>query len=81
MGEKLASWEVAYTALAGVALVISVLNNLMTILIVFKNKSMRTVTNCFLANVAISDVCLGGIILPIQLHDISHTSEFHEGKL
>ena len=45
-----------------------------------KNKTMRTVTNIFLSNLAVSDMILASLVLPQQVHDISHTEEYFEGK-
>ena len=43
-------------------------------------QSMHTTTNIFIVNLAVSDIVMGGIILPQMLHDTSHVGEFDEGK-
>ena len=80
MSEELTLVEAVYTAIAGFALIMSVVNNALTIAVLIRNPSFRSATNIFLANLAFSDICFGGIVLPTQLHDISHTDEFHEGE-
>ncbi|CAG2209452.1 unnamed protein product [Mytilus edulis] len=40
---------------------------------------MRNVTNILICNLSVSDIILAGIILPQNLHDISHEDDFHEG--
>ena len=73
-------FEIIFTIIASIAIVLSVLNNLLTVLVIVKNKFMRTVTNLFLATVAVSDVLLASVVIPILLHDIGHTQDFYEGQ-
>lgn len=49
--------------------------NLLVCLIVLKNKQMRTVTNIFIFNLAISDLLVGLFCLPITLADNLITGE------
>ena len=44
-------------------------------------KMMRTVPNMFLTNLAVSYMILVSVVLPLQVHDISHTDEYDECKL
>jgi hypothetical protein len=41
---------------------------------------MRNVTNILICNLSISDIILAGIILPQNLHDLSHEEDFVEGE-
>ena len=42
---------------------------------------MHTSTNIFISNLAVSDILMGGVILPQMLHDTSHVdSDFDEGR-
>lgn len=45
------------------------IGNLLVCLIVVKNRQMRTVTNIFILNLAISDLLVGILCLPITLAD------------
>jgi hypothetical protein len=42
---------------------------------------MRNVTNILICNLSVSDILLGGILLPQNLHDFSHEEDFHEGEI
>lgn len=55
------------------------LGNLLVCFIVLKNRQMRTVTNIFILNLAISDLLVGILCLPITLVDnlITGTWSFH----
>lgn len=61
-------------------LVFAVISNFLVIFVVIRNKKMRSVTNIFIGNLAVSDIVLGAFILPMRLHDLSHADNFHEGK-
>lgn len=69
-----------FIALISTWLIVAVFGNLCVVLVVVRNKKMRNVTNIFICNLAISDICLGAIVLPQNIHDISHTASFFEGK-
>ncbi|XP_046352945.2 RYamide receptor-like [Haliotis rufescens] len=47
--------------------------------LVIKNPKLRNVTNLFICNLAISDILLAGIVLPQNLHDVSHPTDNYEG--
>ena len=58
---------VAYAAVA----VVGVLNNALVVAAVFYHSSMRTVTNYFLANLAVADILVCVFVLPVTLlHNI-----------
>ena len=73
--------EIIFTAINGLILLWCVFSNTCVIGIVLRTKRMRNPTNMLICNLALSDILLGGIVLPQNLHDISHTEDFHEGKL
>jgi leucokinin receptor len=45
---------------------VTVLGNLLVILVIFKNQSMRTVTNFYIANLSFADVVIGVLGIPFQ---------------
>jgi hypothetical protein len=59
----------------------AVISNSMVIIAVWKIKKMRNVTNILICNLSISDIILAGIILPLNLHDLSHEEDFVEKKI
>lgn len=50
-----------------VILLLSVAGNALVILTLVKNRRMRTITNVFLLNLAVSDLLLGVLCMPITL--------------
>ena len=64
----------------GVMCLFAVISNSMVIIAVWKIKKMRNVTNILICNLSISDIILAGIILPQNLHDLSHEEDFVEGE-
>ena len=77
---SLSAWEATFTAFISTFLVYSFASNVCVLVVIVKNKTMRTVTNIFLSNLAVSDMILASLVLPQQVHDISHTEEYFEGK-
>ncbi|CAC5409637.1 unnamed protein product [Mytilus coruscus] len=67
--------------LRGILLLFAVSSNFLVIFVVWRNKKMRNVTNILICNLSASDIILAGIILPQNLHDLSHEEDFHEGPL
>ncbi|KAI0225789.1 hypothetical protein LSAT2_023459, partial [Lamellibrachia satsuma] len=51
------------------------------VLLVGAIKTLRTVTNLFLTNLAVSDLILVSLILPLQVNNISHTDEYIESDI
>lgn len=64
----------------GVMCLFAVISNSMVIIAVWKVKKMRNVTNILICNLSVSDIILAGIILPQNLHDLSHEEDFKEGE-
>ena len=54
-------------------------NNILTILIILLNRDMRTVTNCYLLNLAISDILPLIVSLPFEI-SVSVDDGKHEEK-
>ena len=73
--------EGVFIGFIALMLLFSVVANLLVVVIVARNVKMRNVTNVCICNLAISDILLAGFVLPQNLHDISHTENYHEGKL
>ena len=61
-------------------IVLSVSSNVLVLLVVLSNKRMHSVTNFLMCNLAASDIFLAAFVLPQNVHDLSHTQEFHEGQ-
>ena len=72
--------EVAFIAFISTFLFLSFLSNMCVVVVMIKIKTLRTVTNMFLTNLAVSDMILVSLILPLQVHDISHTDDYYECK-
>lgn len=73
--------DAVFIVFVGLLLLFAVTSNFLVIYVVWKNKKMRNVTNILICNLSCSDIILAGIILPQNLHDLSHEEEFHEGKI
>ena len=72
--------EAAFIAFISTFLILSFLSNVCVVVVVMKIKTMRTVTNIFLSNLAVSDMIFAAFVLPQQVHDVSHTEEYFERK-
>lgn len=59
----IAIYSIAYSVVCLCAL----FGNLMVVTVVFKNRAMRTVTNCFIVNLAVADILVAVFNLPITL--------------
>ena len=73
--------EAAFIAFISTFMIFSFLSNACIVAVVVKIKTLRTVTNLFLTNLAVSDLILVSLILPLQVNNISHTDEYIECKL
>ncbi|KAI0225791.1 Neuropeptide FF receptor 1 [Lamellibrachia satsuma] len=73
--------EAAFIAFISTFLIVSFLSNVCVVVVMMKIKRMRTVTNIFLSNLAVSDIILTFFVLPQQVHDVSHTDEYFEPEI
>ena len=73
--------EVVFIAFISTFMILSFLSNACIVAVVVKIKTLRTVTNLFLTNLAVSDLILVSLILPLQVNNISHTDGYVECKL
>ena len=62
---------VAYMAV----FVLAIVNNSLVVSVIYRKSHMRTVTNYFIANLAIADILVSVLVLPITL-----LSNIYEGK-
>ena len=62
-------------AIISTFIILSFLSNVCVVVVMIKMKKTRTVTNMFLTNFAVSDMILVSLVLPLQVHDISHADE------
>jgi len=58
---------VIYTLAYAAVFLMAVIGNVLVICVVFSNSSMHTVTNYFIVNLAIADLLVGLLCLPITL--------------
>jgi 7 transmembrane receptor (rhodopsin family) len=56
-----------FTALYFIVIILSLCGNAMVILTVSRNRHMRTVTNCYLVNLATSDFLVASCVMPLKL--------------
>ena len=61
--------SVIFIALSSVVLLYSVITNVIVIIVVLRSRQMRTVTNILLVNLAVSDILLAGVVLPMEFHN------------
>ena len=47
--------------------VLAVVNNSLVVTVIYRNPQMRTVTNYFLANLAVADIMVSFVVLPLTL--------------
>ncbi|KAI0211786.1 Pyroglutamylated RF-amide peptide receptor [Lamellibrachia satsuma] len=78
---SLSDREAAFIAFISTFLILSFLSNVSVVVVMMKIKTLRTVTNIFLSNLAISDMILASLVLPQQVHDVSHTDEYFEPEI
>ncbi len=62
-------------------LMFSIISNILVIVSVVKFRKLRKTTNILISNLAVSDILLAGIVIPMKLHDLWHTDNYHEGNL
>ena len=73
--------ETAFIAFMSTFIGLSFFSNVCIVAVVVKIKMLRTVTNLFLTNLAVSDLIFVSLILPLKVNDISHTEVSVECKL
>nr|UPH88282.1 NPF receptor [Haliotis discus hannai] len=61
-------WQVVVIILYVVVIVFGFLGNLVVVIVIAKYKQLHTVTNIFIANLAVADIALCVFNLPFQLH-------------
>nr|KAG5713834.1 hypothetical protein BaRGS_024461 [Batillaria attramentaria] len=78
--ETLTGGEVAFIFVTGLLLLAAVVCNIMIVVVVVLNPKMRNPTDVLICNIAVSDLLLAAVVLPQNLHDISHSEDnYHEG--
>ena len=68
-----------FVAVVGMMLAASVICNILVVVVVGKTPKLRNPTNVLLCNLAVSDMLLASMVLPQNLHDISHSDNYFEG--
>ena len=71
--------EAAFVVIVGIVLFASVVCNILVVVVVAVTPKLRNPTNVLISNLAISDMLLASIVLPQNLHDISHSDNYFEG--
>lgn len=71
----LQGFQVALGVVLSVALVVGILGNILTIIVITSKRKLRTTTNLFVANLAVADIVLLAVNLPINIY------EFFQGML
>lgn len=61
--------KIAVSICLGFFMVLSVIGNICTLAVVARDRTMRTPTNCYLANLAITDL-LTALFIPIEIYII-----------
>ena len=69
-----------FIAITSIVLVYSVISNFGVIAVVMRSKKLRTVTNMLVVNLAVSDILLAGLVLPQDVHDVSHAVDYFERR-
>jgi len=80
MATSLTSTQKAFIAATSTWLVVSFAANVCIIVVIMRMKKMRTVTNMFLGNLALTDIILIAFAIPLQLHDVTHSNNYYECK-
>ncbi|KAK2159795.1 hypothetical protein NP493_1690g00000 [Ridgeia piscesae] len=80
MATLLTSTQKAFIAATSTWLVVSFAANVCIIVVIMRMKKMRTVTNMFLGNLALTDIILIAFAIPLQLHDVTHSNNYYESS-
>ena len=72
----------AFVVFVSTAIILSVLTNIITIITVITTTRLRkNVTYIFISTLAAFDVLFGAVVLPQNVHDVTHVeSSWYEGK-
>ena len=60
-----------------IVFVLAVVNNTLVVTVIYRNPQMRTITNYFLVNLAIADIMVSFVVLPITLLSNLFTGKGH----
>ena len=60
--DPLSQVYLSFEVIVGVA---STVGNALVLLAIYKNPRLQTVTNCFIASLAIADLCVGIVVAPL----------------
>ncbi|CAG9785497.1 unnamed protein product [Diatraea saccharalis] len=63
------SVKIIISVFLGVSMILSVIGNVCTCAVIARDKTMRTPTNCYLFNLAITDLCFA-LFVPIEIYII-----------
>ena len=78
-GMSLTAPEAIFIFVVGTTLGMSVICNILVVVVVAVTPMLRNPTNVLLCNLAVSDMLLASVVLPQNLHDISHSDNYFEG--
>ena len=60
-----------------VVFILAIVNNSLVVAVIYRNPQLRTVTNYFIANLAVADIFVSLIVLPITLQSNLFEGEWH----
>lgn len=64
---QIASIHHAFVLLYAAVIALSIVGNVMVVVAVWRHKHMRTVTNCYIANLAVCDLLVSLVVMPLKL--------------
>ncbi|XP_076458435.1 neuromedin-K receptor-like [Babylonia areolata] len=70
--------ELAFIVIVGAVLATSVVCNVLVMVVVAVTPKLRTPTNVLICNLAVSDLLLASVVLPQNLHDVSHAEDSYD---
>jgi hypothetical protein len=76
---SLTDGEAVFVTFISLLLISAVAGNVMVVVAVAANRKLRNPTNVLICNLAVSDSILAAIVLPQNVHDISHHDDYFEG--
>ena len=77
---SLSQGDSIFCAVIGLLLFVSVFGNVVTVVMIVKDRKLHTVTNVLICNLAISDTLLAAVGLPQQLHDMALEEDYYNCK-